>query len=418
MRTSQVILRCQRCLDSKLFVPRVLTTRGCLRAETWRNTRPPQLCTLADLCPHPRAMLTAASRNVLTRFCVSGAAHPIGWRRLRAKCGWSPGLRGQQPLVHVHIWVGHSERGRCPSDDASGSAAVFIIGSRRFECHRGYRCCRQYISLTWSDTICVVVTSRLCHNPRCVRTGTACARACRRRPPRRRTSPARCSAGPRDDHSKRCGPKLASSLWHVLVGLHASVAAWAQACGVRAVDDPWPLEKYRNIGIMAHIDAGKTTTTERILYYTGRSYKIGEVHEGAATMDWMEQEQERGITITSAATTAFWNGHRINIIDTPGHVDFTLEVRARDAVSRSSPPRHAALWRCSACAGVSPGSWPRRWSARCACSTAPWPCSTRCRAWSRRARRCGGRRTSTACRASSLSTRWTAWAPTFYAART
>ena len=77
---------------------------------------------------------------------------------------------------------------------------------------------------------------------------------------------------------------------------------------------------------MAHIDAGKTTTTERILYYTGRSYKIGEVHEGAATMDWMEQEQERGITITSAATTAFWNGHRVNIIDTPGHVDFTLEV--------------------------------------------------------------------------------------------
>jgi elongation factor G len=92
------------------------------------------------------------------------------------------------------------------------------------------------------------------------------------------------------------------------------------------VDDAWPLEKYRNIGIMAHIDAGKTTTTERILYYTGRSYKIGEVHEGAATMDWMEQEQERGITITSAATTAFWKGHRVNIIDTPGHVDFTLEV--------------------------------------------------------------------------------------------
>jgi elongation factor G len=83
---------------------------------------------------------------------------------------------------------------------------------------------------------------------------------------------------------------------------------------------------YRNIGIMAHIDAGKTTTTERILYYTGRSYKIGEVHEGAATMDWMEQEQERGITITSAATTCFWNDHRINIIDTPGHVDFTIEV--------------------------------------------------------------------------------------------
>jgi elongation factor G len=86
------------------------------------------------------------------------------------------------------------------------------------------------------------------------------------------------------------------------------------------------LEKTRNIGIMAHIDAGKTTTTERILYYTGRSHKMGEVHEGAATMDWMEQEQERGITITSAATTAEWSGHRINIIDTPGHVDFTVEV--------------------------------------------------------------------------------------------
>ena len=86
------------------------------------------------------------------------------------------------------------------------------------------------------------------------------------------------------------------------------------------------LDKYRNIGIMAHIDAGKTTTTERILYYTGKSHKIGEVHDGAATMDWMEQEQERGITITSAATTCFWNEHRINIIDTPGHVDFTIEV--------------------------------------------------------------------------------------------
>jgi elongation factor G len=86
------------------------------------------------------------------------------------------------------------------------------------------------------------------------------------------------------------------------------------------------LKKYRNIGIMAHIDAGKTTTTERILYYTGKSHKIGEVHDGAATMDWMEQEQERGITITSAATTCFWNEHRINIIDTPGHVDFTIEV--------------------------------------------------------------------------------------------
>ena len=86
------------------------------------------------------------------------------------------------------------------------------------------------------------------------------------------------------------------------------------------------LEDYRNFGIMAHIDAGKTTTTERILYYTGKNHKIGEVHDGAATMDWMDQEQERGITITSAATTAFWQGKRLNIIDTPGHVDFTVEV--------------------------------------------------------------------------------------------
>src|ERR1700753_3025032 len=87
-----------------------------------------------------------------------------------------------------------------------------------------------------------------------------------------------------------------------------------------------PLAQYRNIGIMAHIDAGKTTTTERILYYTGKSYKIGEVHEGNDTMDWMGKEQGRGITITSAATTCYWNDHRINIIDTPGHVDFTIEV--------------------------------------------------------------------------------------------
>ncbi len=87
-----------------------------------------------------------------------------------------------------------------------------------------------------------------------------------------------------------------------------------------------PIERVRNIGIMAHIDAGKTTTTERVLYYTGISYRMGEVHEGTATMDWMVQEQERGITITSAATTCFWRDHRINIIDTPGHVDFTIEV--------------------------------------------------------------------------------------------
>ena len=89
----------------------------------------------------------------------------------------------------------------------------------------------------------------------------------------------------------------------------------------------YSLEKTRNIGIVAHIDAGKTTTTERILFYTGKVHKIGETHEGAATMDWMAQEQERGITITSAATTCFWNNNRINIIDTPGHVDFTVEVQ-------------------------------------------------------------------------------------------
>ena len=115
------------------------------------------------------------------------------------------------------------------------------------------------------------------------------------------------------------------------------------------------IEHYRNIGIMAHIDAGKTTTTERILYYTGRSYKIGEVHDGNAVMDWMEQEQERGITITSAATTAFWKDHRINIIDTPGHVDFTIEVERSlrvldgavavfDAVA-GVEPQSEAVWR-------------------------------------------------------------------------
>jgi elongation factor G len=116
-----------------------------------------------------------------------------------------------------------------------------------------------------------------------------------------------------------------------------------------------PLERYRNIGIMAHIDAGKTTTTERILYYTGKSHKIGEVHDGAATMDWMEQEQERGITITSAATTCFWRDHRVNIIDTPGHVDFTIEVErslrvldgavaAFDGVS-GVEPQSETVWR-------------------------------------------------------------------------
>jgi elongation factor G len=111
-----------------------------------------------------------------------------------------------------------------------------------------------------------------------------------------------------------------------------------------------PLEKYRNIGIAAHIDAGKTTTTERILYYTGKSHKIGEVHDGAATMDFMEQEQERGITITSAATTCYWNDHRINIIDTPGHVDFTIEVE------RSMRVLDGAVAVFDAVAGVEPQS--------------------------------------------------------------
>ena len=111
-----------------------------------------------------------------------------------------------------------------------------------------------------------------------------------------------------------------------------------------------PLEKMRNIGIMAHIDAGKTTTTERILYYTGRTYKIGEVHEGTAVMDWMEQEQERGITITSAATTCEWQDCTINIIDTPGHVDFTAEVE------RSLRVLDGAVAVFDAVAGVQPQS--------------------------------------------------------------
>jgi elongation factor G len=96
----------------------------------------------------------------------------------------------------------------------------------------------------------------------------------------------------------------------------------------------YPLEKTRNIGIMAHIDAGKTTFTESVLFYTGKKHKIGEVHDGQAEMDWMEQEKERGITITSAATTAFWKDHRINIIDTPGHVDFTVEVERFEGIGR------------------------------------------------------------------------------------
>jgi elongation factor G len=120
--------------------------------------------------------------------------------------------------------------------------------------------------------------------------------------------------------------------------MSTQVKPGGRAAGQTTDSRPTSLEQYRNIGIMAHIDAGKTTTTERVLYYTGKSHKLGEVHDGAATMDWMEQEQERGITITSAATTCFWQRHgqsdttgegpeyRINIIDTPGHVDFTAEV--------------------------------------------------------------------------------------------
>src|SRR5688572_4166245 len=111
-----------------------------------------------------------------------------------------------------------------------------------------------------------------------------------------------------------------------------------------------PLERVRNIGIMAHIDAGKTTTTERVLYYTGKTHKLGEVHEGTATMDWMPQEQERGITITSAATTAFWRQHQVNIIDTPGHVDFTAEVE------RSLRVLDGAVGVFCAVAGVEPQS--------------------------------------------------------------
>src|SRR5947209_19243418 len=113
-----------------------------------------------------------------------------------------------------------------------------------------------------------------------------------------------------------------------------------------------PLERTRNIGIIAHIDAGKTTTTERILFYTRKIHKVGEVHEGAATMDWMEQERERGITITSAATTSFWNDHRINIIDTPGHVDFTVEVE------RSLRVLDGGVVVLDAVAGVEPQSEP------------------------------------------------------------
>ena len=142
-------------------------------------------------------------------------------------------------------------------------------------------------------------------------------------------------------------------------------------------DERYPLSRTRNIGIMAHIDAGKTTTTERILYYTGRNYKIGEVHDGAATMDWMAQEQERGITITSAATHCIWRDHRINIIDTPGHVDFTMEVE------RSLRVLDGAVAVFDGVAG-----------------------------WSPRPKPCGARPIATAFPGCASSTRWTAPEPT------
>ena len=119
----------------------------------------------------------------------------------------------------------------------------------------------------------------------------------------------------------------------------------------------YDLQHTRNFGIMAHIDAGKTTTTERILFYTGKTHKLGEVHEGAATMDWMVQEQERGITITSAATTCIWKGHRFNIIDTPGPPRRPVSGRATASTS-SIPPATSTS--------------PSKWNVRCVCSTAPW----------------------------------------------
>ena len=146
-----------------------------------------------------------------------------------------------------------------------------------------------------------------------------------------------------------------------------------------ALDVFTDLNKVRNIGIMAHIDAGKTTTTERILFYTGINHKIGETHDGASTMDWMAQEQERGITITSAATTCFWKDNQINIIDTPGHVDFTVGL-----------------------------------SAPCASSTAQLLCSTARKVLSPSLRPFGVGLTSTMSPVSASSTRWTRWVADFY----
>ena len=152
----------------------------------------------------------------------------------------------------------------------------------------------------------------------------------------------------------------------------------------------YALENTRNIGIMAHIDAGKTTTTERILFYTGRTYKLGETHEGSATMDWMAQEQERGITITSAATTCFWNGCRINIIDTPGHVDFTVEVE------RSLRVLDGSVTVLCAKGGVEP--------------TAPSRCCVPRAALSPRRKPSGGRPINTMYPGWYTSTRWISWA--------